>query len=152
MKIIVHVKDKVMSIPVGEGAQRIKWLGDVSVLRYDNMYGMITGTPKGIRYENGTFLDLNAIISESVQDDQHVWIVLQEDMEAIDAEARKKKRMGGSQAAPSKTGMAATALKAPAPAHSQTAAMPAHAERGASASKSLPLSAKQVNTTSMKKV
>mmetsp|Transcript_21689 Transcript_21689/g.25171 ORF Transcript_21689/g.25171 Transcript_21689/m.25171 type:complete len:116 (-) Transcript_21689:190-537(-) len=83
MKINVHIKDKMFNINCGEGAQRIRWLGDVAIFRYDHFYGSLTGTPKGIRFENGTTLNMDDIINENLKEDQHVWVILKEDLEAL---------------------------------------------------------------------
>lgn len=104
-------------IPCGDGPQRIRyvplvmfnhcrWLGDVAILRYDHFYGPLNGTPKGIRFENGTFLPMDDIIGDTLKDGQHVWIILKglidilaclvteiEDMEAYNMEGTKRKKV-----------------------------------------------------------
>lgn len=37
---------------------------------------MHSGTPKGIRFENGTTLNMDDIINENLKEDQHVWVIL----------------------------------------------------------------------------
>ena len=37
----------------GAGSQKIKWLADVAIHRYDPFYAMETGLAKEIRFENG---------------------------------------------------------------------------------------------------
>lgn len=41
-----------------------------------NNFTFDAGVPMGIRTEDGTSLDMEAIINKSLKDDQHVWIVL----------------------------------------------------------------------------
>lgn len=54
----------------------MRWLGEVAVLRYDYSCGMITGLPHGLRFENGTILNMDGIINENVQEDSHIWVIL----------------------------------------------------------------------------
>ena len=44
--INVHIKNKVFKIYCGEGQQRIKWLMDVALLKFDNNYGLVNGKLK----------------------------------------------------------------------------------------------------------
>ena len=58
-----------------------RWLGDVAVFRYDHFYGTLNGTPQFIRFESGsnqskTYLPMDGIIQEHLQDEMHVWIIL----------------------------------------------------------------------------
>jgi hypothetical protein len=39
----VHIKEKVFLVNCGEGSQRVRWLGDVAIYRYDDWVGMHTG-------------------------------------------------------------------------------------------------------------
>lgn len=34
----------------GSGAQRIRWLSDVAIHRYDHFFGIDTGVAKGVRF------------------------------------------------------------------------------------------------------
>ena len=83
MRIEVHIKDKQFTINCGDGLQKLKWLGDVAIFRFDQFYSTNTGTTKGIRYENGTMLNMNEIIKDVLTDQSHVWVVLKEDLEAL---------------------------------------------------------------------
>ncbi|KAL4463525.1 hypothetical protein ABPG72_014928 [Tetrahymena utriculariae] len=98
MKLQVHIKDRMFTINCGEGAQKIRWLGDVAVFRYEHFYGNLSGTPKGVRFESGDLLPMDGIISDHLQDDSHVWVILKEDMEGLGIQKDKK---GG---VPDKTG------------------------------------------------
>lgn len=66
MRIYVHLKDKVNLINCGEGAQTVKWLGDVAVFRYDECNGLETGMAQGMRLDNGNNLDMSSPINEIV--------------------------------------------------------------------------------------
>ncbi|EGR28310.1 hypothetical protein IMG5_178900 [Ichthyophthirius multifiliis] len=64
------------TINCGDGAQKIRWLGDVAVFRYEHFYGNLSGTPKGVRFESGDLLPMDGIISDHLQSDSHVWVIL----------------------------------------------------------------------------
>jgi hypothetical protein len=49
MRIEVYIRDKVISISCGVGAQKIKWLADAASLRYDNNSMLSTGEPKSVK-------------------------------------------------------------------------------------------------------
>ena len=67
---------------------------------------IVEGTVRGLRFENGTQLSMDAIINEQLQDDAHIWIILKgiefvvneilkvflEDIEAI-TESKKAKQL-----------------------------------------------------------
>lgn len=91
MKIFVHIKEKVLKINCGEGAQCIRWLGDTAVLRYSDTYALDTGHVEGMRLENGKTMDINMQINEILNDAQHCWITLRDDLESgIDNKDKKK--------------------------------------------------------------
>jgi len=46
MRIEVYIKDKVISINCGVGAQKIRWLTEAASLRYDSNSMLSTGEPK----------------------------------------------------------------------------------------------------------
>lgn len=79
MRIFVHIKDQIFGIECGAGRQRLQWLGDVAVFRYDHFYNVSTGVCKALELEDGAGLDVNAIIVDTLPEDSHVWVVLQED-------------------------------------------------------------------------
>jgi N-terminal of Par3 and HAL proteins len=73
--INVHIKDKVVAVCCGEGSQRISWLGHVGIARYDEASHRgweILGVPTAIELQDGTPLDLGAVIRETLADEQHV--------------------------------------------------------------------------------
>ena len=79
MKIHVHIKDQIFCIECGAGRQRLQWLGDVAVFRYDHFYSTSIGVCKALELEDGTSLDINSIISDTLPEECHVWVILQED-------------------------------------------------------------------------
>jgi len=60
----------------GNGAQRIRWLADVAIHRYNHFNSADVGVAKGVRFDNGTNLVMDDIINEHLSDDSHVWVVL----------------------------------------------------------------------------
>ncbi|KAH7819048.1 uncharacterized protein MONOS_4373 [Monocercomonoides exilis] len=76
MKIFVHVRDKVILVQCGPGTQSIRWLG---VARFDSSSGIDLGVPRGLKRDSGEVLDLNGIIKDILQEDEHVWVILSED-------------------------------------------------------------------------
>ena len=113
IRIHVHLKDQTFLIPCGEGNQKIRWLGDVAILRYEHFHEAINGiliniisrniclgTPKGMRFEDGSFLDMNMRINEYLKIDMHVWFILKgifnfsikEDLDAL-IESEEKDRI-----------------------------------------------------------
>lgn len=75
----------------GSGAQKIYWLSDVAIHRYDHFYGIDTGSAKGVRLENGVTLNMQDICNETLSDDMHVWVILKEDVALMEAQKLKKK-------------------------------------------------------------
>ena len=92
MKIIVHIKDKVFTVSCGEGAQVIRWLGDVAIFRYTDNNAMGIGLHFGMKLENGSIIDIEVPINEVLVDMQHVWIMTSDDLENIAEEKSKGKR------------------------------------------------------------
>jgi hypothetical protein len=74
MKIVVHVKEKAIHVECAHGAQPVKWLGDVALGRYDNSGGISLGKPKAIKKEDGTVLDMKAVVKNVLRDGDHVWV------------------------------------------------------------------------------
>jgi hypothetical protein len=73
MKVTVHVREKAIVVPCGEGSQRVKWLGHVGIARYEPPAGTELGVPRTIKTDGGP-LDLNAIVKDVLQDGAHVWV------------------------------------------------------------------------------
>jgi hypothetical protein len=53
MKVNVHVRDQMFPIFCGSGSQKVRWLSDVALHRYEHFFGVDPGLAKGMRYENG---------------------------------------------------------------------------------------------------
>ncbi len=76
MKIFLHVRDKVIPVECGEGTQKISWLANVGLARYDSSFGRGLGAPKGIQKEGGVLCNPGSRICETLEKDQHVFVLL----------------------------------------------------------------------------
>lgn len=79
MRINVHIKDQQFEIECNLGEQPLKWLGDVAIFRYSHFVHEIKSITKGVKLENGEVLDMEGRIRESVEESQHVWIIIQDE-------------------------------------------------------------------------
>lgn len=70
----------------------MRWLSDVALHRYEhfNGAGSDPGLAKGMRFENGDLIDVEAIISNKLKAEEHVWVILNEDLALMEAERKKE--------------------------------------------------------------
>ena len=80
MKIHVHIRDQTFEVECGQGRQRVQWLGDVAVHRYEHFFGVNTGVCRALRFEDGSPIDVHGIISDKLPEETHVWVVLKDDI------------------------------------------------------------------------
>ncbi|CBH14106.1 uncharacterized protein TEOVI_000141800 [Trypanosoma equiperdum] len=76
MRIFVHVREKVIKLECGDGTQNVIWLGNAAMVHYDSSFGQKYGSPKYIQKEGGTMCDPNARVCDVLDDNQHVFAVL----------------------------------------------------------------------------
>jgi len=76
MKVYLHIRDKTIAVECGEGTQRIQWLANVGVARYDDSFGRTLGAPKGLQKEGGTPCDPNSTIRAELASGQHAFVML----------------------------------------------------------------------------
>lgn len=81
----------------GQGNQKVQWLADVALHRYEHFHNSDPGLAKGMRFEDGDFLDMQLPINETDKLQQldsmesvHVWVVLKEDLALLEAERARK--------------------------------------------------------------
>lgn len=79
MKIYAHIKDQIYEVHCGLGRQKLQWLGDVAIHRYDHFTGKEAGLCKAVELEDGTLLDLSSIVADVLYEAAHVWVLLIED-------------------------------------------------------------------------
>jgi len=63
-------------IHCGAGSQKIRWLADVAIHRYDPFFALDTGLAAEARFENGVLLNIDGMISDELTDDLHIYINL----------------------------------------------------------------------------
>ena len=74
LRIHVHVKDKVITVPCGHGPQTVKWLGHVAIARYDdkNCKGWLElGVPTAV-VKSDESLPMDATVKSVLADGDHV--------------------------------------------------------------------------------
>lgn len=91
MRVEVYVREKVLSMNVGVGSQRVRWLAEAATLRYQANSMFHTGEPKLVKLEDGSVLGMNERISDRLADNGRVW-VLYEDLSAPQGSKDKPKR------------------------------------------------------------
>ena len=89
VKITVHVRDQEFKVFCGAGNQKIRWLSDVALHRYEHFFNQDPGLAKGMRFENSTPIDMDLIICDKLKNDDHVWVILKEDLALMEAEMSK---------------------------------------------------------------
>jgi hypothetical protein len=76
MIIFVHLKDQIFDIECGGGRQRVQWLGDVAVHRYQLFMNVDLGPCEGLRLEEGELLNMSTTIADKLAAETHVWVLL----------------------------------------------------------------------------
>mmetsp|Transcript_134195 Transcript_134195/g.233164 ORF Transcript_134195/g.233164 Transcript_134195/m.233164 type:complete len:142 (+) Transcript_134195:114-539(+) len=90
MRVKVHVREKTFVVSCGDGGQRIRWLANVGIVRYDEKTkGMELGPPRGVRMEDGARLNLDDIICTRLTDGADVWVILKEDLIYTETDANQ---------------------------------------------------------------
>jgi hypothetical protein len=70
----------------------VRWLSDVALHRYEHFESSDPGLAKGMRYENGAMIEMDCIISDKLENDVHVWVILKEDLALMEAEMAKAQK------------------------------------------------------------
>ena len=86
LKVTVHVRDQHFSVFCGAGTQKIRWLSDVALHRYQHFHSQDPGLAKGMRFENGQMIDMELVIGRELEQDAHVWVILKEDLALMEAD------------------------------------------------------------------
>lgn len=80
--INVLIKEKIFKIYCGQGKQKLRWLTDNAILRYEILYKTTCGLAYGIKLENGNPCNLQEIICDTLKTNENIWILLKEEYEA----------------------------------------------------------------------
>ena len=99
--IHVHLREKILSVNVGEGSQCIYWLGITAVQRYLRQPDSYSSpfsqelTPKHIISEEGERLDNNARVRDELKPDDHTWVDVGDGVPLSDVKSRRVLKTGG---------------------------------------------------------
>ena len=88
----VLIRDKKYRQYCGEGKQKIRWLTDCAIFKYENEYKRkrTCGIAYGLKNENGELCDLESKICECLTNGAHVLVLLKEEYESEIREREKK--------------------------------------------------------------
>ena len=64
------------TVHCGTGNQKLRWLSDVALHRYDPECCLDTGLMAEMRFENGVQLSPEGMIADELTDDVHIYLVL----------------------------------------------------------------------------
>lgn len=78
-RLSVHVEGKEISVSVGDATQRVKWLAQVGISRWDeddNQGWKRLGIPISVRSrgKDGEDIDINAVIREVLRNGDHIYV------------------------------------------------------------------------------
>ncbi len=81
--INVLVKEKNFRIYCGDGRQKLRWLTDSAIFKYENSNdeGIKCGLAYSIKLENGNICDLDDTIANILDNDAYVWILFKQEFE-----------------------------------------------------------------------
>lgn len=82
MRVHLHVRDKTIAVECGQGTQRIKWLANTGVARYDDTFGRGLGAPVGLQKEGGVVCDPNSRVMDELGPEQHAFVLLEDTVTA----------------------------------------------------------------------
>lgn len=88
--INVLVKDKKFKIFCGDGNQKLRWLSDVAIFKYESYNESLCGLAYSIKLENGSLCDLNDSINMVLHNNENVWVLLKEEYEVYQEDLMKK--------------------------------------------------------------
>lgn len=81
--INVLIKEKTFKIFSGSGNQKVRWLTDAAILKYETIYRNCCGLAFGVKLENGQTCDLDKKINEVLKPNENVWVLLREEYTAF---------------------------------------------------------------------
>ena len=82
MKVHLHIRGKIIVVECGTATQRIRWLANVGVARYDDSFGRSLGMPTGMQKEGGVACDMQHRIADVLENGQHAFVILDDHGEA----------------------------------------------------------------------
>ena len=89
----ILIREKKYRQYCGEGLQKIRWLTDCAIYKYENETKKINlGVAYGLKNENGNLCDLDSRIIDNLENGANVLVLLKEEYES---EMRERKKTGG---------------------------------------------------------
>ena len=89
----ILIREKKYRQYCGEGLQKIRWLTDCAIYKYENETKKTNlGVAYGLKNENGNLCDLNSRIIDNLENGANVLVLLKEEYES---EMRERKKTGG---------------------------------------------------------
>ena len=94
--INVLIRDKKFRQYCGVGQQKLRWLTDCAIFKYENAndHKIQCGVAYGLKTETGELCDLNNTIASTLQNGANVMVLLKEEYE-VEIEERKKRKLNG---------------------------------------------------------
>ena len=86
----VLIKDKKFRVFCGEAKQRLRWLTDVVIHKYERYFSINCGLAYGMKLENGNLCDLNDVINTVLHNNENVWVLLKEEYDVFQEDLKKK--------------------------------------------------------------
>jgi hypothetical protein len=87
----VLIKDKKYRIFCGDGRQKLRWLTDTAIFKYESYCeGNRCGLAYSIKLENGSICDLNDQINSVLENNENVWILFKEEFDVYQEEIMNK--------------------------------------------------------------
>lgn len=90
--INVLIRDKKFRQYCGEGNQKLRWLTDCAIFKYENAndHKVSCGVAYGLKTENGGLCDLNSTIASTLTNGANVMVLLKEEYE-VEMDERNRK-------------------------------------------------------------
>lgn len=74
----------------GAGIQKVRWLSDVALHRYEHFHHADPGLAKGMRFENGQMINMERVVCEALENESHIWVILKEDLALMESEQQRR--------------------------------------------------------------
>ena len=77
MIVLVHVRQRTITVACGDGSQPVRWLANVGITRHDESLGRSLGAPVSMKMASGQLVPLDqTLVDAGIRNGQHVWVVL----------------------------------------------------------------------------
>lgn len=76
MRILTHIQNQLVELQCAQGRQKIAWLAESALHRIDPNNGQSLGAIAHVKLADGTILNSNSAIADTLTDSAEVWVVL----------------------------------------------------------------------------